>query len=340
MRQLRSADTQGVPGLRIGAPVAYLVVLVLCLFVALPAAEAQQPPKIPHIGLLRPGSPPDPYVASFLRGLRELGYVEGQNIVIEYRWAEDRAERIPELTAELVRLKVDVIVTAGNTGGIAAKQATSTIPIVVPVLTDPIAAGLVPSLARPGGNLTGLSTLNPELSQKRMELLKETFPQVTRVAILWDARMALADREATEAVARALGLHLQVLEARSIDDLDGAFAAAKRARAGALNILASSLFFGNRARIVDLAAKTRLPAMYVHKGFVAAGGLMAYGPSIEDLFRRAAIYVDKILKGAKPAELPVEQPTKFELVVNLKTAKTLGLTIPRSVLLRADEVIQ
>ena len=336
MRQARISKLE----IRIGPAAILIAGLTLGLFTATIIAEAQQAARIPRIGLLRPGSPPDPYVTQFLQGLRELGYVEGQNFTIEYRWAENRTERIPELTADLVRLKVDVIVTAGSTGGIAAKQATSTIPVVVPVVTDPIAAGLVTSLSRPGGNITGLSTLNPELSQKRMELLKETFPQVTRVAVVQDPRMALTDRQATEAAARALGLHLQVLEARGVDDLETAFAAAKTARAGAVNILSSALFFNNRGRIVDLVANSRLPAIYVHKGFVAAGGLMAYGPSFEDLFRRAAIYVDKILKGAKPAELPVEQPTKFELVINLKTAKALGLTIPQSILVRADEVIQ
>ena len=304
------------------------------------AAHAQQPAGVPRIGLLRAGSPPDANVEAFRQGLRDLGYVEGRNIVLEYRWAEGKAERIPELTAELVRLKVDVIVTTGSIGALAAKQATSTIPIVVPAMADPVGAGVVASLARPGGNITGLAMLNTELSEKRLELLKEVLPKVSRVAVLRDPRMAPTDLKATEGAARTLGLHLQVLEVWDPDGFAAAFAAAKQGRAGALNILASNVFYAQRARIVNLAVKTRLPAMYEHKDFVSAGGLMAYGPSLTDLFRRTATYVDKILKGARPADLPVEQASRFEFVINLKTAKALGLTLPPSIRFRADQVIQ
>ncbi len=318
----------------------FFVALTLALLAAPLAAEAQQPGKVPRIGVIRPGSPPDPFAEAFLQGLRDLGYVEGRTIAIEYRWAQGNPERFSDLTEELVRLKVDVIVTTGPAGGFAAKGATGTIPIVVPVMADPVGAGLVASLARPGGNLTGLSMMSPELSEKRLELLKEAFPRVSRVAVLRDPRQAPTDLRATEAAAGALGLHLQVLEVRDINDLEAALAAAKKGRAGALNVLPSGFFSAHRARIVEAVAKARLPAMYHHSDFVAAGGLMAYAPSFADLFRRAATYVDKILKGAKPADLPVEQPTKFELVINLKTARSLGLTIPQSVLVRADQVIQ
>jgi putative ABC transport system substrate-binding protein len=319
---------------------ALLVTLVLGLLAAPLAADAQQPGKVPRIGLIRPGSPPDPLVEAFLQGVRDLGYVEGRSIAIEYRWAKGKLERFPDLTAELVRLKVDVIVTTGTSGGLAAKQATSTIPIVVPVMIDPVGAGLVASLARPGGNLTGLSLMSPELSEKRMELLKEAFPMVSRVAVLRDPRIPPMDLPPTEAAARARGLDLHTLEVRDINDLEAALAAAKKGRAGALNILTSAFFFAHRARIVEAMARARLPAMYPQREFVDVGGLMSYGPSLPDLFRRAAHNVDRILKGAKPADLPVEQPMKFELVINLKTANALGLTIPQSVLMRADHVVQ
>jgi putative tryptophan/tyrosine transport system substrate-binding protein len=302
--------------------------------------EAQQPKKVPRIGLLRAGSPPDSYVEAFRQGLRELGYIEGQNIAVEYRWAEGKPERIPDLTAELVRLKVDVIVTTGVPGGLAAKQATSTIPIVVPAINDPIGSGLVASLARPGGNVTGLSMVNPELSEKRMELLKEASPSVSRVAVLHDPAAIGVELHPTEAAAQALGLRLQVLEVREVNDLETALAAAKKGRAGALNFLTSPFFSAHRARIVEAVAKVRLPTMYPQREFVDAGGLIAYGPSLADMFRRAATYVDKILKGTKPGDIPVEQPTKFELVINLKAAKQIGLTIPPNVLVRADKVIK
>ncbi len=316
-----------------------LVALSLGMLAAVPAADAQQPAKVPRIGLIRPGSPPESFVEAFLQGLRDLGYVEGQTIAIEYRWAEGQPERVPDLMAELVRLKVDVIVTSGQFAP-AAKQATSTILIVFPAHPDPVGAGLVASLARPGGNITGQSMMSPELSEKRLELLREALPKLSRVAVLRDPRQPPTDLRLTEAAARVLGLRLHVLEVRDINDLEAALATAKKGRAGALTMLPSAFFAAHRARIVEAVAKARLPAMYHEGEFVAIGGLMAYSPNFPDLFRRAATYVDKILKGAKPADLPVEQPTRFELVINMKTAKALGLTIPQSVLIRADQVIQ
>jgi putative ABC transport system substrate-binding protein len=278
-------------------------------------AEAQQAAKIARVGILGASPPASPRLEAFLQGLRDLGYVEGRNIVIEYRNHEGKVERLPALAAELVALKVDVIVAAHTGAALAAKQATRTLPIVFAAAADPVTSGLVTSLARPGGNVTGLSGLAPELVGK--DMLK-----------------------AAEGAARALGVRLQFVEARGPADFDRAFSDMTRARAGALTVLTSVMFTTERRRLVDLAAKSRLPAVYPQRDSVDAGGLMSYGPNGPDLFRRAATYVDKILKGAKPADLPVEQPTKFELVINLKTAKALGLTIPQSVLGRADEVIQ
>jgi len=314
--------------------VALVVPLALALLASPLAAEAQpEAGKVARIGLIRPGSPPDPSAEAFLQGLRDLGYVEGRTIAIEYRWAHGKPERIPEFAEELVRLKVNVIVTANVSQ--VVKRVTTTIPLVSPNLSEE----LVASLARPGGNITGLSLASRELSAKRLQLLKETLPKVSRVAVLRDPRTAFEVGD-LEAVARALGLDLQVLEVRSLDDLEKAFARAKQAQAGAVNILDSGFFTANRVRIVEAARKTRLPAIYQDRAFVHAGGLMSYGPNVADLFRRLATYVDKILKGAKPADLPVEQPTKFEFVINMKTAKTLGLTVPPWVLARADEVIE
>ncbi|HEV8458500.1 MAG TPA: ABC transporter substrate-binding protein, partial [Methylomirabilota bacterium] len=282
---------------------------------------------------------------AFRQGLRDLGYVEGRNVVIEYRDAEGNVERLPALAAELVALKVDVIVVGGTPAVLAAKQATKTIPIVFTVAADPVADGLVTSLARPGGNVTGLSNLGPELVGKCLEQLKQAVPGVSRVAVLWQPG-AFGERtekdmlKEAEVAARALGVRPQFVEARGPDDFDRAFSDMTRARAGALTVLLSPMFFNERRRLVDLAAKNRLPAVYQVREFVDAGGLMSYGANLADLVRRAATYVDRILKGAKPGDLPVEQPTKFELVINLKTAKALGLTIPQSVLGRADEVIQ
>ena len=310
------------------------------------AASAQQAAKIARIGYLATNLAAGPHLReAFLQGLRDLGYVEGRNVVIEYRDAEGKLERLPALAAELVALKVDVIVAASTLAALAAKQATRTLPIVFAAAGDPVASGLVTSLARPGGNVTGLSILAPELVGKCLELLKQAVPGVSRVAVLWQPG-ALGERtekdmlKEAEVAARALGVRLQFVEARGPADFDRAFSDMTRARAGALTVLASVMFFSERRRLVDLAAKNRLPAVYPLREFVDAGGLMSYGPNVADLFRRAATYVDKILKGAKPADLPVEQPTKFELVINLKTAKALGLTIPPSLLARADEVIE
>jgi ABC-type uncharacterized transport system substrate-binding protein len=318
-----------------------LAVFLGVSFILAPLApEAQQAGKVPRIGILRSGSPPDPFVDAFRQGLRELGYVEGQSISIEYRWAEGRDERLPGLVADLVRLKVDVIV-AGMQQALLAKHATTTIPIVMPVSNDPVGAGLVASLARPGGNVTGLAFLSEELPGKWMELLKETLPGVARVAVLWHLANEAGQLKVSDAAARSLGVRLQALKVQRSDDLRPAFADAQKDRAEALVVLSSPFFFAHRTRLVELAAKYRLPTIYNQREFVVgSGGLMSYGPNLRDQFRRAAAYVDKILKGAKPADLPVEQPTKFELVINLKTAKALGLTIPPSVLGRADQVIE
>jgi len=271
-----------------------------------------------------------------------LGYVEGQNIALEERWADGRYERLPDLAADLVRLNVDVLVTVATPATQAAQQATKTIPIVMTLVSDPVQSGLVVNLARPGGNATGLSFMHPELSRKRLELLKEILPKIARVAVLSNPSNPNTPplmRE-TEAAARAMRVQLQVVEVRDSTQLDGAFAAMIRDRAGALVVTPDSVFLDQRRRIVDLAAKSRLPAMYPWREPVDAGGLMAYGASGPDILRRAAVYVDKIVKGAKPGDLPVEQPAKFELVINLKTAKALGLKIPPAVLARADQVIE
>ena len=312
----------------------------LGLLVAPPAVDAQPASKHPRIGILRPGSPPDPLLDAFRQGLRELGYEEGRNISIEYRWAEGRDERLPGLAAELVRLKVDVIV-AGAGAVEAAKHATTTIPIVMPVSGDPVRAGLVASLGRPGGNITGLTSLSGELPGKWLELLKETLPRVSRVAVLWDPASDPSQVKTSEAAARSLGVRLQVLKVGRAASFEPAFAEARHNDAGALIVLGSPSFYVHRTRLVELAAKHRLPTIYAQREFVVgSGGLMSYGADYHDQFRRAATYVDKILKGAKPADLPVEQPTVFELVINMRTAKTLGLTIPPSVLARANEVIE
>jgi len=310
------------------------------------AAEAQQAAKIARIGYLSPNLAAAPHLReAFLQGLRDLGYVEGRNIVIEYRDAEGKPERLPALAAELVALKVDVIVAPNTVAALPAKQATRTIPIVFTVSVDPVSDQLVTSLARPGGNVTGLTALAPDLVGKRLELLKQVVPRVNRVAVLWQPGAFGEHTEKdmlnrAEVAARALGVRLQFLEARGPAEFDRAFSEMAKARAGALTVGGTAMFIGERGRLVDLAAENRLPAVYPWKEFVDAGGLMSYGPSLADLYRRAANYVDKILKGAKPGDLPIEQPTKFELVINAKTAKTLGLTIPHSLLLRADEVIQ
>jgi putative ABC transport system substrate-binding protein len=291
----------------------FIVALALAM-TALIAVEAQAAEKLVRIGMLRPGSPPDPFVETFRQALRKLGYAEGRNLSIEYRWAEGRDERLPELAADLVRLKVDVIVAGGGPPLVSARQATATIPIVMPVTNDPVSRGLAASLARPGGNVTGLAGLDDELPGKWMELLKETIPKISRVALLWDPAYGQSPVATSEAAARALGMRLQVLRVSRPEDFEIAFAEAR---------------------------KNRLPAIYHQKEFVVgSGGLMSYGPDFHELFRRAAGYVDKILKGAKPGDLPIEQPTKFEFVINLRAAKALGLTIPQPLLLRADQVVQ
>jgi putative ABC transport system substrate-binding protein len=321
-----------------------LLRLTLCaLLLALRVpVEAQQPKKNPRIGYLaasRIGADPR---AAINQGLRRLGYIEGQNITIEYRYAEGKFERLPVLAGELVLLKVDVILTAGSTATRAAKEATSTIPIVMLQDNDPVASGFVASLARPGGNITGLSTLRPEISAKRLELLKEIVPGLSRVGVFGasdNPGNAQALKE-VELASGALRLQVQYLDIRSPKDIGPAFEEARKASVGGVLELGGPLLLVHQTALLNLAAKNRLPAMWVRRGFVEAGGLMSYGVDTTDLIRRAATYVDKILKGAKPADLPVEQPTKFEFIINLKTAKQIGLTIPPNVLARADKVIR
>jgi putative ABC transport system substrate-binding protein len=308
------------------------------------AAEAQQAAKVPRIGFLGNSTAAleANLVGPFREGLRDLGYVEGRNLLIEYRWAEGKYERFPALIAELIALKVDVIVTAGTPASLAVKKATTSIPLVMVAVGDPIGVGLVASLARPGGNSTGLTSIAPELEGKRLELLREVVPKLSHIAVLWnpDNPFHVGSLKETRAAAQVLGIKVQLLGVRVSEDFPAAFAAILRERPGALLVLADRLFLHNRARIVEFEAKHRLPGVYAYRELVEAGGLMSFGPSYAGMHRRAAYYVDKILKGAKPADLPVEQPTKFELMINLKTAKALGLTIPQSLLQRADEVIQ
>ena len=325
----------------------FLLTSLAGMFAAPLAAQAQQTSGTPRIGFLsfnmRSGdSRPR---EAFRQGLRDLGYIEGENLVIEYRDAGGKTERFPRLAADLAALKVRVIVAGGGTlGATAAKQATSTIPVVFGAVGDPVREGLVTSLARPGGNVTGLSVTSPELATKSLELLKQAVPGLTQVALLLkpDAAPRTVTQErikSWDASARALSMRLQVVEARGPEDFELAFSDMTQARSGAVTVVSTPVFDAEPRRLVDLVAKHRLPAVYTFKAYVEAGGLMSYGPDISDLFRRAATYVDKILKGAKPGDLPIEQPTKFELVINLKTAKILGLTIPPSLLARADEVI-
>ena len=307
------------------------------------AVGAQTPPKIPRVGFIAGSNPAatEHTVGAFQQRLRELGYVEGQTIVLEVRWAEGRMERIPELVAELVGLKMDVLMTAVSQAALAAKKATQTIPIVM-IASDPVALGLVASLARPGGNVTGLSYFNEAIVAKRLELLKEFVPGLVRVAVLRNPLVAPHANfwQETEVAARTLGVALQPLDVRGPENFEAAFAAATRGNAQALIAFDDSLTVAYRPRIAALAANSRLPAIYGFREFPDDGGLMSYGPSFADLFRRAATYVDKILKGAKPADLPVEQPTKFELVINRKTANALGLTVPPTLLAQADDVIE
>jgi putative ABC transport system substrate-binding protein len=319
--------------------------LLLLLAAPLGMAAAQSPQKVPRVGYLKGGSASDPmrqrWLEAFRQGLRELGYVEGQNIAIESRWTEGKDDRLPALAADLVRSKVDVVVAETGAATRAAQQATRTIPIVMSLVNDPVGSGLVASLARPGGNVTGLTIMSPDLVGKQLELLKEVVPKMSRVALLRhpDNPASAAQLREAEAAAQALGLRLQTLEARSPQEIDGAFAAMTRERAGALLVIPDTLFWSQRRQIVELAVKRRLPSMRIGEAYAEAGGLMSYGPSYLDLERRAATFVDKILKGANPADLPVAQPTKFELVINLKTAKAIGLAIPQPLLQRADQII-
>jgi len=308
-------------------------------------ATAQQPTKIPQIGYLAGASPSSnpARTQAFRQGLRELGYVEGKNIVSEWRFAEEKLDRLPALAAELVRLKVDVIVTAGPIPTRSAKEATSTIPIVMTQDSDPVGNGFVASLARPGGNITGLSTLAPELSGKRLELLKEIVPRLSSVAVFGTSTIPgnAQSLKEVEFAAGAFGVKLQYLDVLGPKDIETAFRTAGKGRADAvLWLVAAAVASAHRTKIADLAVKGRLPVIYPGRSYVEAGGLMTYGVNVEDLDRRATTYVDKILKGAKPADLPVEQPTKFELIINLKAAKQIGLTIPPNVLARADKVIK
>jgi putative ABC transport system substrate-binding protein len=317
------------------------ITLALALLV-IQLAHAAPPGKVYRIGYLGT-EPPAPHLwEALLDGLRERGYREGQNLVFERRFSEGHAERFPELAAELVRLRVDCLLVPTTPAALAAKHATQTIPIVITTAIDPVGGGLVASLPRPGGNLTGLSVLAPELSGKRLELLQEIVPGLTQVAVLWNAANpanAAAWHE-TQAAARALGLRLHAQEVRSPQDLEGAFARMAQARPEALLVLEDSLIGMHRPHITEFVAQQHLPSVFVHKEWVVAGGLMSYGPSLPDLYRRAATYVDKILTGTKPADLPIEQPMKFELVINLKTAQALGITMPPTVLFQADEVIR
>jgi ABC-type uncharacterized transport system substrate-binding protein len=313
------------------------------LFAAPLAAEAQPAGKVPRIGILTlASSASTPILQAFRVGLRELGYVESQNIALEFRFAHGKPETLASLAAELVRQDMDVIVADGGQAALAAKSATQRIPIVMGAVADPVKVGLVTSLARPGTNVTGLTLLSVELSSKRLQLLREAIPQASRVAVLWNPGNPAAKDylEQTKGAARALGVELAPVETRSASDLDAALEAVAAARPSALISLADATLWNHRRRIVDFAARKRIPAMFPEREFADDGGLMAYGPNVPANFRRAAVYVDKILKGARPADLPVEEPTTFELVINLKTAKTLGLTIPPSLLQRADQVIE
>jgi putative tryptophan/tyrosine transport system substrate-binding protein len=320
----------------------FCVVIVAALLALNYSVEAQQHEKVPRIGFLSTASLSSlsPRLEAFRGGLREVGYVEGRNITIEYRSAEGKVDRLPDLAAELVRLKVECFVTAGPTPTRAAKQATSTIPIIATTLIDPVGAGFVASLARPGGNITGLTNVSTDLAAKRLELLKEAIPKLSRVATFSDARSSSIDLKETEAAAGLIKVQLIPLEVRSLEELEKAFRSIAKSRADAFITDSGGFFNTHQKRIVELAAKHRLPGMYTEQEFVLAGGLMTYATDISALYRRAATYVDRILKGAKPGDLPVEQPTKFEFVINLKAAKQIGLTIPPNVLARADKVIK
>jgi putative ABC transport system substrate-binding protein len=318
------------------------IVTVLLLALGAPlAAEAQQAGRMYRIGYLLEGRPDQPSLWALEETLRDLGYVEGRNLVVERRFAAFKYDRLPDLAAELVRLKPDLIVTVGNPGIAALKQATTTVPIVMTWAIDPVGAGLVTSLARPGGNITGLSlSTGPEFIAKQLEILNEIVSKLSRVAILRQTGRAGAETAALESAARKLGLTILFADVRTPNDIEGAFSAMTRNRAGAFLILGGSMTWVSRQQIADLAVQHRLPGIHLFREYAEAGLLLAYGPSSADNYRRTATYIDKILKGARPADLPVQEPTQFELVINMKTAKALRLTIPQSLLLRADEVIQ
>ena len=326
------------------AGVLSILVLVVLLAVAV-VSEAQQPKKVPHIGFLSGGSDSiaRPNIDAFLQGLNDLGYVEEKNIRITYRFAEGRVDRLAELVTDLVRLKVDVLLAGGTPPALAAKQATQTIPVVFVTVADPLRVGLVASFAHPGGNMTGMTTINSELTLKRLELLKETVPTVSQVAFLRnpsDASNVLGSLKELQDAARGLGLAIRPIDVRYASEFDAAFSTMTRERVDALIVLAGTLTSTYQKRIVDLATQARLPTMYGQSGFVEVGGLMSYAASFREQYRRAAVYVAKIIKGTKPVDLPVEAPMKFELIINLKAAKQIGLTIPPNVLARADKVIK
>jgi len=314
--------------------------LACILLLSIHRVEAQEPGKMARIGVLRIGSPPDPLIDSFRNGLNNLGYVEGRNIAVELRYSQGGEDQLRELATDLVRQNVDVIVAPGGTTARVAKRTTSSIPIVITAVADPVGEGLVSSLAKPGGNVTGLSNLSPDLSGKRIEALKEAFPKISRLAILVAPSEEGGQVKAIGDAAKALKLQTRFFQVNSGSDISGAFGVMTKQRQDAILVIGSGITFEHRKLIAEQLIKLRLPAMMPHIAFVEAGGLMSYGPSFADLYRRAAIYVDKILKGTKPAELPVEQPVKFDLIINLKTAKQIGLTIPPSVLARADKVIK
>lgn len=319
-----------------------IMVVALALLAAPLTTEAQPAAKVYRIGYVRAETPPPVDIEAFRQGLREYGYVEGTNVVIEYRWADGNEERLRSLVAELIRLKVDLIVASAPAATRVAKEATTTIPIVMVLVADPVAFGFVASLARPGGNVTGFAFLLPEVSGKRLDLLKEAIPELSRVAVLWNAANPYKpfDLKEVQAVADTLRVAVHTFPVREPNDFDEAFKAAAKSGAGGLITLEDPFTIAHRARIVALALRHRLPAVYAVRPFVDAGGLMSYGPDRADQNRRAATFVDRILKGARPADLPVEQPTKFDLVINMKTAKALGIRIPPSLLLRADQVLE
>jgi putative tryptophan/tyrosine transport system substrate-binding protein len=324
-------------------PALRLALVFLSLALCYPT-EAQQVKKVPLIGFLAVTSPKDMSLrmTAFRQGLRELGYIEGKTIVVDDRYAEGKLDRLRTMTATLVQRKADVIVTSGPLGTRTAKEATTTLPIVMAYDNDPVGSGFVASLARPGGNITGLSTHYPEITGKQLELLKEIVPKLARVAVLGDSNEPFTAQslKQTERAARAFGVQLQYLDVKDPKDVKGALEDARKSRADAAVVLASAIFISQRSQLAELAVKNRIPAVYQASEYVEAGGLMTYGASITDLFRRSAMYVDRILKGAKPADIPVEQPTTFELIINLKAAKEIGLTIPPNVLARADRVIR